>query len=99
MQEEKAKQEFAERGWNHRFADSFPVWLTHRNSGHPLFENSKIWVSRFLYILNGNCLAKLKHQNRKDREDRKEKLLRGLYGLRGSNSNSRALFRTRFTDG
>jgi hypothetical protein len=46
-----------------------------------------------------NCLAKLKQQNRKDREDRKEKLLRGLCGLRGSNSNSRALFGTRFTDG
>jgi hypothetical protein len=47
----------------------------------------------------GYCLAKLKQQNRKDREDRKEKLLRGLCGLRGSNSNSMAFFRTRFTDG
>jgi hypothetical protein len=48
------------------------------------------------YRFFSNCLAKLKQQNREDRE---EKLLRGLCGLRGSNSNSMALFGTRFTDG
>jgi hypothetical protein len=51
------------------------------------------------WVLKGICLAKLKQQNHKGREDRKDTLLRGLCGLGGSNSDSRALFSIRFADG
>jgi hypothetical protein len=72
------------------------VWL---GSGDLMNNSESTGRSTVRQECDCNCLAKLKQQNHEDRKDRKEKLLRGLCGLRGSNSNSMALFGTRFTDG
>jgi hypothetical protein len=65
-----------------------------------LLVSIEVTIGRLWDALNiGNCLARLKQQNYKDREDRKDTFLRGLCGLRGSNDDSKALFGICFSDG